>query len=161
MQQNNLNMMAMLQNMKQQKLLPINPININSRLKHTLVSLNMSQSRREPFCKFSNYEHTNFTYVRNCRPGEIDKILEVQVVHEHALDVAKAYADIGCDKFTPENNMNPVVLNLIGKEFTGTNYESCEGMRDETINLRTNLCNYITKTNMFPLKENQVLIPFP
>lgn len=159
MQQNNLNILTAFQNMKQQlnKPLPINPATINSRLKQNLVSLNMSQSRREPIRQFSKYEHVIFSYVKSCNTGEIDKICDVQVIHEHALDVAKTYTNIGCNNFTSENNMNPVVLNIIGKEFTGTNYESCEGMRDETINLRTNLCNFTTKNNMFPLKENQAI----
>jgi hypothetical protein len=50
--------------------------------------------------------------------------------------------------------MNPVVLNVVGKDFTGDNFESSEEMRDEMMNIRTTFCTNPIKHNIYPIKDN-------
>jgi hypothetical protein len=92
----------------------------------------------------------------NFNPGIPTSICEVEVVYEHAIDVAEQYAEKGI-MYTTNNNMNPVVLNVVGKNFTGLNLESNEDIRDDIINIRTTFCNTTghTSGSQFPVKEKQ------
>jgi hypothetical protein len=132
------------------------PKKIDDRYKRTLISMNISQSRSGWYTQIQKHEHMPFAYTQKCDPGEINDICNVEVVYEHALDVAEKYADHGFPKgFTKMNKMNPVILNIVGKEFIGTGYESSENMRDEVINIRTNFCVCSVRSNVFPIKDNQ------
>jgi hypothetical protein len=64
------------------------------------------------------------------------------------------YAEKGTN-YVSGNNMNPVILNVVGKEFSGTNLESNENVRDQIINIRTTFNNSIGTNNVYPMKEDE------
>lgn len=128
--------------------------NLDKRLKATLVSKNMTETRIGSFKGIRTYEHSTYNYT-NLNFGEANSICDVQIVHEHSLDVAGKYADVGFPQnFTFNNNKNPVVVNIVSNEFMGSGYEQCEEMRDDMMNVRTNLCTCNSKNNVWPIKEN-------
>jgi hypothetical protein len=133
---------------------PFDPNKIDPRYKRTWISENLSQCKVGFYKNFTKYEHMPFGYV-NCDVQEPDNICDVRVVHEHSLDVAEIFANKGSTNFTKQNNLNPVILNIVGKDFMASSFESSEDMRDEIINIRTGFCVCPTRSNIFPIKENQ------
>jgi hypothetical protein len=150
-QQNMLNMMKQMQNTP----LVFDPNKIHNRTKQAWISQNITQCRTGIFAKFYKSESVVCNYNPQPPIGQIDNICDVSVVYEHSIDVAEKYAEIGVNNYSKMNNLNPVIVNVVGRDFTGSNYESCSEMRDETINIRTSLCFHKTKGNIFPLKEEQ------
>jgi hypothetical protein len=152
MQQNLINMMKQMQ---QSQPFVFDPNKTDIRMKRAWISDNISQSRSGLYAKFFKSETTLFNHVSKCNVGQIDNICDVSVVYEHSIDTAEKYADIGANNFTKNNKLNPVIVNVVGRDFIGSNYESCTEMRDEIINIRTIFCSNKTKGNIFPLKEEQ------
>lgn len=144
------NMMTMYNNMRLNQV--FNPAKVDKSSKRTLINNNISQARVGWFQKFSKCDSLSIPY-SPCDPGKTDNICDVKVIYEHALDVAKNYAEVDAQTFTKTNKMNPAVLNVVGKEFTGDNFESSEEMRDEMMNIRTTFCANPVKANIFPIKE--------
>lgn len=149
--QNIQKMMEMLNNMKTNKI--FNPSKIDKSSKRTLINNNINQSRVGLYKNLAKYDSISVGYT-SCDPGKADSICDVKVIYEHSLDIAEQYADIGTNNFTRFNKMNPVILNVIGKDFTGDSFETSEDMRDEMINIRTTFCDNPKKNNIFPLKDN-------
>ena len=145
------NMMSMYNNMKINQV--FDPSKINKASKRTFINNNMSQARVGWFKQFTKYDSVAIPYSA-CDPGKADSICEVKVVYERALDVAERFAEVGAANYTMTNKLNPAVLNVVSKEFTGDNFESCEDMRDEMMNIRTTFCANPMKRNIFPVKEN-------
>jgi hypothetical protein len=144
------NMMTMYNNMRMNQV--FNPAKVDKSSKRTWINNNISQARVGWFQKFSKCDSLSIPY-SPCDPGKADSICEVKVIYEHALDVAKDYAEVDAQTFTKANKMNPAVLNVVGKEFTGDNFESSEEIRDEMMNIRTTFCANPIKSNIFPIKE--------
>ena len=82
------NMQNMIGSMKP---MPFDPHKIDSRLKRSWISMNISQSKSILYKQFPRHESMTFTYTGKCNPGKADNICEVSVVYEHALDVAEKY----------------------------------------------------------------------
>ena len=84
-------------------------------------------------------------------------ICTVDVVHEHSLDAAKQFAEIGITKFTQFNNKNPVILNTIGKDFMG----DCtfDDVKDDLTYIRTLLCasTNFARPQLLPIKDKQCI----
>jgi hypothetical protein len=144
------NMMAMYNNMRMNAI--FNPSKVDKSSKRTLINNNISQSRIGFFKQFSKCESMMIPYAP-CNPGKTDNICEVKIIFEHALDVAEQFAEVGAQNFTKANKFNPVVLNVVGKDFTGDNFESSEEMRDEMMNIRTTFCANPMKSGIFPIRE--------
>jgi len=51
------------------------------------------------------------------------------------------------------NSFYPAVLNIVSKDFSGSNIESLENVRDEVLFLRTNICKALANPKQYPLKE--------
>jgi hypothetical protein len=143
------------QNPMQNLVNAFNPNTMQKQTKRTLISQNISSynSAKGVFKKFQRYEHESYPYIP-FESTKINNVCNVQVIHSHALDVAKDYAECIEDKFTLTNKYNPVVLNVVGKDFSGSSYESNDEIRDEIINLRTTFCVTPEKPNIFPIREN-------
>lgn len=78
-------------------------------------------------------------------------VCNVYVFNEHSIDVAEKTA-IKDVRANPNLKINPVVLNVVGSECTGTNFQKDDEIRDEMINLRTTFCGTTTGYNPYPLK---------
>lgn len=128
------------------------PSQTDKKIKRTWVSENISQAKAGFFKLFAKYDNVAFSYISPNSVGDPDNICDVKVVYEHALDVAEMFADKGYNNFTKQNKMNPVVLNVVSKDFVEVR-ESSEDMRDELINIRTTFCVSPSKVNVFPIKE--------
>jgi hypothetical protein len=144
------NMLAMYNNMRMNQV--FNPNKVDKSSKRTLINMNLNQSRAGFFKNFAKCDSLSIPY-SPCDPGKTNAICTVKVIYEHALDVAEQYAEIGAQTFTKENKLNPVVVNIVGRDFTGDNYESSEEMRDEMMNIRTTFCSNPVKTGIFPVRE--------
>jgi len=135
------------------------PSNIEKRKKSYIISQNISASISGSYKNIRKYDPMCNSYesMSDNELGKIDHICEVKVIHEHALDIASTITDIGVKNFTKQNKLNPVILNVVGKDFLGRSYETSDEMRDETLNLRTTFCTSTTRNNVLPIKENHCL----
>lgn len=150
------NMFTMYNNMKNNRnpiQMVFNPKNANESYKRTLINQNINQARIGTYQGCSKYDCVPVKYISGMNPGKTDKICEVKVIYEHALDLAEQFAEVGVQTFTKKNKMNPVILNVVARDFTGDSIESSEGMRDEMINIRTTFC-INSKKKAFPIIEN-------
>lgn len=141
-----------------QQMAPIifDPAKMDSRVKKTLISQNISQSKIGMYKMYPKFRPITCNFTSKYNPGPPSNICEVSVVHEHSIDVAEKYAEYGIN-FTNENKMNPVVMNVVGKDFTGTNFESNDEIRDEMINLRTSFNNTIGTQSPFPVNNTECI----
>lgn len=92
-----------------------------------------------------------YSYNDKFNPNMIDNICDVTVVYEHAIDVAESFVEHGPN--VSLKTLLPVVLNIVGKNFTGTNYESGDEVRDEMIYLRTTFNTTIGNASPYPVKD--------
>lgn len=149
MQQNMINMMN---NIKMP--LIFDPKTLNDRMKKSLINQTISCSKVGPYKDIPRYKPIVFQFIQNFDAGVPNNICNVKIMNEHILDVAELYAEKGIN-FSTGNNMNPVILNVVGREFSGSNLENCEEMRDHLINLRTTFNNSLGVDNYFPMKEEE------
>lgn len=132
----------------------IDPNKINDTTKRTWINQNISNSRVGKFKDLPKYESIKVQHF-NGYYSKADSICKVSVIHEHCLDVVTNYVDIGTNNFTKKNNKNPVVLNVVGRDFTGDNFESSEEIRDQMMNIRTTFCSNTYRKNPFPINEKE------
>lgn len=150
--QNMQNMMAMYNNMRINQV--FNPNKVDKSSKRSLINHNLNQARVGWFKNFAKSDSLSIPYAA-CDPGKANNICNVKVMYEHALDCAEPYSEIGAQSFTKENKLNPAVLNVVSRDFTGDNFESSEEMRDEMMNIRTTFCVNPIKHGIYPVKEQQ------
>ncbi len=158
MSNNMMNNMNMMNNINMMQINPnnivFNPDKLDPREKRAFIYQTIAHTKIL-YNKLPSFKPISFPFLDGYNPGEIDNICEVCVEYEHVLDIAEKYAEKGMMQFTPTNNMNPVILNVVGNEFNGTNFESNDQIRDEIINIRTTFNNTITNQNNYPIKENE------
>jgi hypothetical protein len=145
-------MINMMNNIKMP--LIFDPKTLNDRMKKSLVNHTISYSKIGPYKDVPKYKPIVFQFIQNFDAGIPNNICNVKIINEHILDVAEMYAEKGIN-FSTGNNMNPVILNIVGREFSGSNLENCEEMRDHLINLRTTFNNSLGVDNYFPVKEEE------
>ena len=103
-----------------------------------------------------NYPETLAMTYTACEHSNVDNICTVSVLHEHCIDIAKRYADVGMQSFTKYNNANPVVLNVIGKDYRHQEYD--EEIHDHVINIRTSFSKSPLQSSIYvPLKNHYCL----
>jgi len=130
----------------------IDPKKIAPGVRKNIVNQNITQSKIGLFKKYPNFRPVTFSCYSNYSPGVPNNICEVKVTNEHVLDIAENYAEKGVN-FTPTNKMSPVILNTVGKEFSGTNFESSDEIRDQVINMRTSFNNTVGTNSPYPTKD--------
>ena len=130
------------------------PAKTDSRVKKTLISQNISQSKIGLYKMYPKFRPVTCKFTSKYNPGVASSICETSVVYEHSIDVAENYAELGMN-FTNKNKMNPVILNVVGKDFTGTNFESNDEIRDQMVNLRTSFNNTVGTSSPFPVGETE------
>lgn len=134
------------------------PNKLDKQYKKTLISQTITQTKAGIYKNLMQWKSIPFPYMQNFNPGNATSACETEVLHMHSLDVVELYAEKGII-YTNNNNMNPVVMHVVGKGFTGLNLEANEDTRDETVMLRTTFCNTSGHGNgsHFPLQENQCI----
>lgn len=149
-QPNMTNFMNMLNCMKP---MIFNPDKLDKRIIQTIVRENESQCELQLYKMFPKPKSIRFVSPENPKINDPDNICEVQVIHEHVLDIVENYSVKG--SFAPNNEWDPVIMNTVSNEFTGSNFVSGEGIRDDIINMRTSYCTSVRSKSPYPLKENQ------
>ena len=138
----------------------INPKNFDPKIKNQIVNQNIYHSG------YGNYKvcpvtgSIKFPYKSAYNPGTLDTICKVMVRHKYAIDVADSLVDHGLNSLSG-TKIVPVVMYPMGHEFTGTNFESREGIYDENIILRSNY-PYIVKKQpeLFQIKNGQKTVVY-
>lgn len=141
----NLQMMQMMQNatnyfMNANSKNIFDPNKLDLQYKKTLINQTITNTKAGTYKNLIQYKSISFHYMPNFNPGIPTSVCETEVINEHSLDVAERYAEKGII-YTNNNNMNPVIMHVVGKGFTGLNLESNEDTRDDMIMLRTTFCN--------------------
>jgi hypothetical protein len=152
-----MNMMNMMNGNNQQHINPVyNPLKESEKDKAYLAGQTMSQVVAGTYKLFHKFAHAPFGFQKNYEPPEPSGICEVEVVSDHILDVVEKYSEKGPNyKATPNNGMNPITVNVVGREFVGSNLEINEEIRDELMNIRTNFSGTLNDSRAFPLKNDE------
>lgn len=132
------------------------PNKLDKQYKKTLINQTITQTKAGMYKSLMQWKSISFPYMQNFNPGIPTSVCETEVVYSHSLDVAEHYAEKGL-VYTNNNNMNPVVMHVVGKNFSGLNLEANEDVRDEMIMLRTTFCNTAGHGSgtHYPLQETQ------
>lgn len=128
------------------------PRRTDRRMKITLMNQTISQTKIGLFKSLPCQKAIVYSFISDFNSGIPNRICNVEVQYDHVLDVLENYAIKGIN-FSVQNNWSPVVLNLVGREFSGTNLELNEHIRDELINIRTTFNNTIK--DQYPLKDEE------
>ncbi|VBB17778.1 hypothetical protein YASMINEVIRUS_241 [Yasminevirus sp. GU-2018] len=138
----------------------INPRNFDPKVKNTIVNQNMYHAG------YGNYKvcpvsgSIKFPYKSAYNPGTVSAVCKVIVYHKHAIDVADTLSDHGLNSLTAIKPI-PAIMYPMGREFTGTNLESREGIYDENIILRSNYPYVIKKQpELFQTKDGQKMVVY-
>ena len=130
------------------------PTKLNMLMKKSLIGQNIFESKAGRYKMCPKARPITCQFVNNYDPKAPSNICEVSVINEHSVDVAEKFAEKGLNA-NMANNMNPVVLNVVGSDFTGTNFERNEEIRDEMLNLRTSFNNTVGTNNPYPIKVKE------
>lgn len=130
------------------------PSKLDTKSKKELISKNIYQSKYGPYSLFSKCPSKAYQYIKDFNPGVPDNICTVDIVNEHCIEIAERFCPKNNINPTQPNGLNPVVLNLVGTEFAGNNFEANEEIRDEILNIRTTFNNTIGGDNPYPTKKN-------
>lgn len=140
------------QNNKQQMI--FDPMRLGKKEKEFLMKQTIYNSKYGPYEKLAKFKHVLYAYYKDFPLSEPNQLCEVSVEYDHCLDVAEKFASKGFD-YNLVNPLNPVVVNVVGREFNGSNLEIGEEMRDELINIRTTFSNTFDNDNQFPLQKDE------
>lgn len=133
-----------------------NPWKASSRDKNFLANQTVAQSIAGAYTAFPKYSHLPFSFIKNFEPPNPMGICDVSVVSEHILDVVEHYSEKGINyEKTKNNGMNPITVNVVGRDFNGSNLGTNEELRDELLNIRTTFSNSFSNTKAFPLKKDE------
>lgn len=134
----------------------IDPSKMDAQSKKTLLNMNIRESKHGLYKMYTKCNPIVRKFMNKYDPEIPKNICEISVVNEHSLEVVEKYVEKGINSFqTNVNHPCPVVLNIVGRDFTGTNFVSNDEIRDELINLRTSFCNTIGNQSPYPLKEDE------
>lgn len=148
------NMMNLVNNfMQMQQPVIFDPKKIDDRTKKQLSNNTIYQVKNGLYKKFPAFKMVPFSYIGHYDPGIPNNICEVDIVYEHILDAVEKYAEKGINYSMI--GLNPVIVNIVSKEFNGSNLELCQNMRDPLINIRTTFCNAVGTQPPFPTKDDE------
>lgn len=88
--------------------------------------------------------------------GKASNICNVFVLNDHSLEVVSEFCAKGFNAGLI-NNLNPCIMHVVTNDFVGSTFEQMEGIRDETILLRTNYVNSVSQHNPYPIKEEETV----
>jgi hypothetical protein len=139
----------------------MNSFNINDIKKRNtrIINDNIYQARYGIYASCPKSGSIKFQYLapRECDPGPTTNICNVFVINKHPIDVVNEITTKGVQNFN--NQKIPVMMYPVGRDFLGVNFESREGIYDETLLLKTNYASNISRCNKhFPIKEDNEVI---
>jgi hypothetical protein len=136
-----------------------NPWKASPKDKNFLSNQTMSQCIVGSYSSFPKFEHKLYGFTKSFEPPNPMGICEVNIINEHILDVVEKYSEKGINYFNNDsnstNNFNPITVNVVGQNFSGSNLGNNEELRDELINIRTTYSNTFSDTKIFPLKKDE------
>lgn len=134
-----------------------NPNNLDPKVKNQLINQNTYNSGYGYYKICPTNNSVRFQY-SSCNPTPIDAVTKIIVIHRTAVDVVSTLVETGLNSLASRDPI-PVIMYPMGNSFTGTNFESREGIYDENIILRTNY-TYVTKKQMelYPIKKSTDVI---
>ncbi len=136
----------------------INPKTFDKRMKNYCINQNVFNSGYGTYktCPYS--QSIKFEFIGAYDPGPATSVCEVFVFNEHTLNVIDTISPKGYALLSSQKSY-PAIIYPIGREFIGTNFESREGIYDDTLLLRTNYAFIIKKNCMlFPIKNDSEVI---
>ena len=110
-------------------------------MKKTLISHTINQTKIGIYKDLTKTRPITISYIDNYVPKAHQNVCEVMVYYRHSADIAEEYAA-----------ETPVIMNVVGSEFGGTNFESNKDIYDEMINIRTTFNNTIGSINPYPIR---------
>jgi|SRR3989344_71 len=126
---------------------------LSNSIKQQIINQNISESKLGMYSQINKYEPIKLYFNDKQNVPPINNICSVEVINKHNLEVLEDISKQG------EVNPNVVIINVVGKDFTATNFELCPDIRDELINLRTTFNTTIHGTEIddtnFPLQNNE------
>lgn len=132
----NFNMQQLQASMK--PLSAYDPNTLPAQQKRFLLQENISLSKIHEYKIFQKYPPVYNKFLPSYDGGNPDSLFTVNICYEHSVDIAEKYAEKG-QYVSPNNGSKPVIVNQVGKDFNGTNFEISSELKDEMINMRTNL----------------------
>ena len=106
-------------------------------------------------CKFGNLQMlplmkpSKNNINNNFQFHDTNQFCEVYVMKNiHPIIIAKEYIF---------KKMNPIIMNVVKNDFSGTNIESSENMYDDILNLRTNFFKTINISGLYPLRGSEIV----
>jgi hypothetical protein len=111
-------------------------------MKKTLITHTINQTKIGIYKDMQKTRPITISYIDNFVPKTQQNVCEVNVYYKHSAEVAEEYI---LD--------TPVIMNVVGSEFGGTNFESNKDIYDEMLNIRTTFNNTIGTMNPYPIKN--------
>lgn len=156
--QNNVIFQNMMKNFNPQMFVPqiFNPEKLHPTVKARLIHDVVYQTKFGLYAKVPKVKSSKFQYVKDFTPIPPNNICSVEVVYEHALTIAEQYAEKGNLNYNNFNQLYPVVLNVVGRNFACSNLENSEFMRDEIMNMRTTFnCETQMSISCYPIRDDE------
>ncbi len=125
------------------------PQNIDQRLCNTIINQNMRQSTMGDYkaCPFTNSIKFNFV---EYEPEIATQVCNVYVFNKHPIDIITELSSRGLN-----TQSQSILLNPMGLDFNGFNFDSFEGIVDVVPFLRTNYAHLIKKNNNVFASKNE------
>ncbi len=131
-----------------------NPKFIDVKLKNACINQNILQSGYQTFKMCPYAPSVNYRYLNKYSAGQINNICKVYVFLCHPIDLIEQLSPKGLNTLT-SNKSYPAMLYPMGRDFLGSNFESRDGIVDETLILRSNYAFVIKKQrDLFPIKKD-------
>ena len=131
----------------------MNPFNINLDLKKNMINQNIYHSKYGNYKELPLIKPNKNIYLPNYDPGLISNLCDVRVINKHAINILDNLLDKGVENLMKKNL--PVVVQCVGNEFLGTNFETMDGIRDELFLLKTNFVGVLRQENPYPIKNDE------
>lgn len=125
----------------------INYNDINKNIKINVINQNIYHSKFGVYKHLPIYKPIKIT-PEQCKIDipELNKIPQVYIINKHPLNVIEGLGHLD----TP-----PCVLHVFNRSFDGTGLQFCNGLKDHTLLLRTNLNVVLSNSNLFPFENTE------
>jgi hypothetical protein len=121
----------------------VNPRQLDEKVKNKWINDNIMHSGHGIYKLCPVVPSLRFKHMTNYDSGKINEICKVFIEKKNTLDISESLCNKGPSSLA--SNDNPIaILYPFGTEFTGTNFESREGIINENIILRSNYA-YVVK----------------
>ena len=156
---NVMNMMNMQNNFnKPNTNIIFDPSKIDKHNRKLIINTTISKTKIGPYStgKLIYFKPQFFSLIKDFTSPKVTNICKVSVVHQHSLEAVQYYCEKGLDLRQNTTGFTPVILNVVGNDFSG-NLESSDDIRDDLIVFRTTFNNIsaTSSKSIFPLEKDQ------